>query len=41
MPVVMVPDLLPPDAELEDICIKIAADLHEVRDWLAQGEGAD
>ncbi|MCZ6605032.1 MAG: HAD family phosphatase [Alphaproteobacteria bacterium] len=41
MPVVMVPDLLPPDAELEDICIKIATDLHEVRDWLAQEEGAD
>lgn len=31
MPVIMVPDLLPADAELRETCLAIAVDLHEVR----------
>jgi beta-phosphoglucomutase-like phosphatase (HAD superfamily) len=31
MMTIMVPDLLPPTAEMEDLCVCIAGDLHEVR----------
>ena len=32
---VMVPDLAPPPEEANDLCLRVAADLHEVRAWLA------
>jgi HAD superfamily hydrolase (TIGR01509 family) len=35
MPVVMVPDLLPPTEEMESLCHAILADLHEVMEMLA------
>ena len=31
---VMVPDMLDPTEEMETLCVRIARDLHEVRDWL-------
>lgn len=34
MMTVMVPDMLEPTAEMNDLCVAIAADLHEVRRWL-------
>jgi HAD superfamily hydrolase (TIGR01509 family) len=34
MMTVMVPDLLDPTAEMRDLCVRIARDLHEVRDLL-------
>ncbi len=34
MMTVMVPDMLEPTAEMHDLCVRIAADLHEVRGWL-------
>ncbi|KAB7643620.1 HAD family hydrolase [Polymorphobacter fuscus] len=34
VPVIMVPDLLPATAEMRSLCLAIAANLDEVRDWL-------
>lgn len=34
MMTVMVPDMLDPTEEMETLCIRIARDLHEVREWL-------
>lgn len=34
MMTVMVPDMLDPTEEMETLCVRIARDLHEVRDWL-------
>lgn len=39
MMTIMVPDLLAPTSEIEGLCIRIARDLHEVRDLLALGLG--
>jgi len=36
MMTVMVPDLLDPTDEMQSLCVRIAADLHEVRDLLAR-----
>jgi HAD superfamily hydrolase (TIGR01509 family) len=36
MQVIMVPDLLPPTAEMRDTCLLIAADLHAVRPLILQ-----
>jgi HAD superfamily hydrolase (TIGR01509 family) len=35
MMTIMVPDLLEPTAEMRDLCIRIARDLHEVRELLS------
>ena len=35
MMTVMVPDMLDPTQEMETLCVRIAADLHEVRGWIA------
>lgn len=35
MMTIMVPDLLDPTQEMHDLCVRIAADLHEVRELLA------
>jgi HAD superfamily hydrolase (TIGR01509 family) len=34
MMTVMVPDMLDPTEEMRSLCVRIAADLHEVRGWL-------
>jgi len=34
MMTVMVPDMLDPTEEMRSLCVRIAADLHEVRSWL-------
>ena len=34
MMTVMVPDMLDPTEEMHTLCVRIAADLHEVREWL-------
>lgn len=34
MMTVMVPDMLQPNEEMHDLCVRIARDLHEVRGWL-------
>lgn len=34
MMTVMVPDMLDPTQEMETLCVRIAADLHEVRTWI-------
>lgn len=34
MMTVMVPDMLDPTEEMETLCVRIAADLHEVRGWI-------
>lgn len=34
MMTVMVPDMLEPTEEMQSLCVRIAADLHEVRGWL-------
>lgn len=34
MMTVMVPDMLDPTEEMETLCVRIARDLHEVREWL-------
>lgn len=34
MMTVMVPDMLDPTEEMHDLCVRIARDLHEVREWL-------
>ena len=35
MMTVMVPDMLDPTEEMQTLCVRIARDLHEVRDWLS------
>jgi len=39
MMTVMVPDMLDPTEEMETLCLRIARDLHEVREWLEAQEG--
>jgi HAD superfamily hydrolase (TIGR01509 family) len=39
MMTVMVPDLISPTAEIRDICLAVARDLHEVRDRLTAAHG--
>jgi hypothetical protein len=34
MMTVMVPDMLHPTDEMHSLCVRIAIDLHEVRQWL-------
>lgn len=34
MMTIMIPDMLDPTEEMETLCVRIARDLHEVRDWL-------
>jgi HAD superfamily hydrolase (TIGR01509 family) len=36
MMTVMVPDLLEPTEEMHGLCVRVAADLHEVRGWLGK-----
>ncbi|HEX7886364.1 MAG TPA: HAD family hydrolase, partial [Phenylobacterium sp.] len=36
MMTVMVPDMLDPTEEMHTLCVRIAHDLHEVRDWLRE-----
>jgi HAD superfamily hydrolase (TIGR01509 family) len=36
MMTVMVPDMLDPTEEMETLCVRIAKDLHQVREWLAR-----
>ena len=36
MMTVMVPDMLDPTEEMHSLCVRIAHDLHEVRDWLGK-----
>ena len=40
MMAVMVPDLLAPTPDIESLCVRIAADLHEVRDLIAASRRA-
>ena len=39
MMTIMVPDLLDPTEEMHGLCLRIVADLHEVRDLLEQHGG--